>query len=80
MIILRTDGGGVNFADERLKLLREMVNFHKFKVFKLHDHKGLLTVTWEEEPEDYEKKMIEHAWEFLSEEHVSHEVIYYKSI
>lgn len=80
MILVRTDGGGTFHSDERLELLKKMIEYHSHydlskKIFKLHDHKGMLTVYWYQAPTDGEKEVIFNAWEFLCECHVEHYLI-----
>lgn len=81
MRILRTDGGGENFADERLKALRIMLSYHDLKhIYMLHDHKGCLCVIWEKNPTLEEKNIISDAWEFFNEYIVEHKLITFKEI
>lgn len=66
MRILRTDGGGESYADERLRTLRKMLTYHELKhIYMLHDHKGILTVIWEKEPKEEEKQIIRDGWKFF---------------
>lgn len=65
--LLRTDGGRSSTDDNRLKLLAQMLEFRGqynswdfSKIELLHDHKGMLTVTWSEVPK------IEDVWEVNS--------------
>lgn len=80
MIIVRTDGSGTFHSDDRLKLLKQMIEYHDIyklskKIFKLHDHKGNLSVYWFEFPTDSEKKIVLDAWEFLCEYNIEHFLI-----
>lgn len=45
------------------------------KIFKLHDHKGDLSVYWYENPTESQKKHVEDAWQYLLECNVKHFVI-----
>lgn len=80
MRILRTDGGGENFADERLQALRKMLIYHNLKIYMLHDHKGTLRVIWEDRPSEDQKETLKKAWEFFSEYEVTHSVITFNNI
>lgn len=77
MLIVRTCGSGTFHNDDRLQLLKQMIEYHtqyelSKKIFKLHDHKGMLTVYWYQTPIDDEKKIVKDAWEFLCEDHIEH--------
>lgn len=80
MIIVRTCGSGTDYNDERLQLLKKMIEFPEHeelnkKIFKLHDHKGDLSVYWYENPTESQKEHVKHAWEYLRECNVEHYVI-----
>jgi hypothetical protein len=80
MITVRTCGSGTDHNDDRLQLLKKMIEYYSHydlskKIFKLHDHKGMLTVYWYQTPTDGEKQVIFNAWEFLCECHVEHYLI-----
>jgi hypothetical protein len=78
MKILRTDGGGGNHADERLKLVRSFLNYYSInKIYLLHDHKGLLTVIWEESPTEFEKTKVSDIWEIMGECYIEHKLVNY---
>ena len=78
MKTLRTDGGGENFADERLKIVRSTLIYLGInKIYLLHDHKGLLTVVWEEFPTIFEKQKVLEIWETLAEYEIEHKLITY---
>lgn len=77
MLIVRTCGSGTFHNDDRLQLLKQMIEYHtqyelSKKIFKLHDHKGMLTVYWYQTPIDDEKDIVKDAWEFLREDHIEH--------
>jgi hypothetical protein len=80
MIIVRTCGSGTDYNDDRLQLLKKMLEFPKYeeyykKIFKLHDHKGTLSVYWYETPTEQEKSHLTNAWEYLREYNIEHFVI-----
>jgi hypothetical protein len=77
MITVRTCGSGVSHNDERLQRLKEMVNYFdlSMKIFKLHDHKGMLTVYWFVRPTLEEQRILKHAWEFFCEYEISHVLV-----
>lgn len=65
----------------RLERLRKVVNFIKknsevINLKELHDHKGMLTVKWTEEPNEADKSLLSLAWYQEKElwENVSHEI------
>ena len=81
MKILRTDSGGENFTNERLQMIRKMLGYFEIKnIYLLHDHKGILTVTWEEEPTQNEKLKVEQAWQFFNEFNIEHRIIIFKQL
>ena len=81
MRILRTDGGGESYADERLRTLRKMLIYHELKhIYMLHDHKGILTVIWEKEPKEEEKQIIMAGWKFFCEYEIEHKLISFKQL
>jgi hypothetical protein len=81
MRILRTDGAGENYADERLRTLRKMLTYHELKhIYMLHDHKGTLTVVWEKEPTKEEKETVSDGWSFFCEYEVEHKLITFKQL
>lgn len=76
MKIIRSDSGGESSTNERLQILRKMLFYRDLKnIYMLHDHKGLLTVTWELEPSEQEKEILEDAWNFLCEFEIVHKII-----
>lgn len=81
MRILRTDGGGENFADERLRTIRKMLMYYEIKnIYLLHDHKGLLTVVWESKPSDDQLEITKTAWLFFDEDQIEHKLVEFKSL
>ena len=64
----------------RITRLHEVVGFLAAKgldgrsIRALHDHKGILTVTWKQEPSDGDKKIVEDAWDWQNEIEIEHEV------
>jgi len=78
MKILRTDGGGEDYANERLKIVRSTLNYFSINhIHLLHDHKGTLTVVWEKHPSDEDKKKIVEIWETMCEYDIEHKLITY---
>ena len=76
MKILRTDGGGESFTNERLRTLRKMlIQFEIKNIYMLHDHKGVLTVIWNSKPSDLELKKVKVAWEFFHEYEIEHKLV-----
>jgi len=80
MEIVRTDGGGSNFDDKRLKILRRMLKFFDLKIHKLHDHKGILNVYWYEYPSKSDINSVVCAWEFFREFEINHFLIHYSEL
>ncbi|CAB5217770.1 hypothetical protein UFOVP207_26 [uncultured Caudovirales phage] len=81
MILLRTDGGGSSFNDERLIVVKNHLKFHyrdclNSKIFKLHDHKGCLNVFWIGLPFQEDIDYIKGVWESFCEHELTH---YYSS-
>jgi hypothetical protein len=78
MILVRTCGGGTSHNDERLKLLKQMVEYYDSvsnNIFKLHDHKGILTVYWFKNPSENEVEILNEAWSYLGEPDINHKVV-----
>jgi len=81
MKILRTDGGGESFTNERLRTLRKMlIQVDINNIYLLHDHKGILTVVWDSSPNDYEKVKVKEAWSFLNEYEIEHQIVTFKNL
>jgi hypothetical protein len=79
MKTLRTDGGGESFTDERLSILRKILIYYGInKIYKLHDHKGILTVYWKEKPDYEDKNKVKNIWsETFHEYEIEHKLITY---
>lgn len=76
MKILRTDSGGESFTNDRLRTLRKMIMYFEIKnIYMLHDHKGMLTVIWESEPNANDLKKVSEAWEFFNEYEIYHKLV-----
>lgn len=80
MKIIRTDGGGENFSDERLKHCRNILNHLGISdfIYELHDHKGTLNVYWKKAPNDFEIQVLNNLWNVLLEYCINHYVTYSK--
>lgn len=76
MILVRTCGSGTTHNDERLQLLRNMIEYRinncSAKIFKLHDHKGDLSVYWFSEPTINEVEIVDDCWNYLDGNPVNH--------
>jgi hypothetical protein len=76
MKILRTDGAGEDYANERLKIVRSTLNYFSINhIHLLHDHKGTLTVVWEKLPSVDDKKKIVEIWETMCEYEINHKLL-----
>lgn len=77
MITKRTDGSGASHNDLRLKLLSKCLDYVQVKgIYQLNDHKGILTVVWENKflnKHDCEKVKL--FWEAFCEYEIEHTVI-----
>lgn len=81
MRLLRTDGGGENFTDERLRTIRKMLEYYEIKnIYQLHDHKGLLTVTWESKPTERQVEIVKDAWLFFGEDFIEFKLVNFQNI
>ena len=81
MRILRTDGGGESFTDERLRTIRKMLEYYENKnIYLLHDHKGLLTIVWESKPTETQLSIVKNAWEFFDEDYIEHKLVEFKDL
>lgn len=67
---------GALHNDERLKLLRTNVEYlipsASSKIFKLHDHKGDLSVYWFSTPKNEEIKVLNELWSHFEPSDVIH--------
>jgi len=76
MITVRSCGSGMDYENERLKLLRTnveyMVNSASAKIFKLYDHKGDLSVYWFSTPTKKDIETINDLWALLEPSKVLH--------
>lgn len=83
-ILTSSDGSGTN-ENHRIKRLERVIKaYNIFKyglrvkslviVDSLHDHKGILTVTWKEEPNEEEKELIKSLWAIENEYEIEHTI------
>jgi hypothetical protein len=79
MKILRTDGGGGSHDNERLKIVRTILEYFGWyeHIDLLHDHKGTLTVVWTKEPTDNEKDHLLKIWDVMAEDQIEHKLLTY---
>jgi hypothetical protein len=77
MIIMRTDGGGTCYQNERLQQLKKVLESTPIEtnILKLHDHKGNLTVYWDGIPTTQETLYLNLLWEFFNEYIVEHKFV-----
>ena len=79
MNILRTDGSGETTNDERLIAYRDRCIKSKlfYEINLLHDHEGILSIFWNTEPNEMQKRFTEMLWEEFNEprEYVEHYLI-----
>ena len=85
MILLRTDGGGASYNDERLRVVEKHLKFNfreelQEKIFKLHDHKGCLNVYWISNPNFEDIEYVNKVWESLCEYETKHYYSLFKEI
>lgn len=81
-VLTSSDGGGINENQRIQRLDRIIKAYHIFKyglrlnslvlIESLHDHKGILTVTWREEPNNEEKILITSLWAIEKEFEIEH--------
>ena len=76
MLTVRTSGLGAIHNDERLRLLRNNVEYlipsAASKIFKLHDHKGDLSVYWFSAPKYADVKVLNELWSHFEPNEVIH--------
>ena len=81
MRLLRTDGGGESFTNERLRTIRKMLEYYEIKnIYLLHDHKGLLTVVWESKPNERQIEIVKEAWAFFGEDFIEFKLVNFLNI
>lgn len=80
-IILTRTNLGISDVDVRLiNVVNSYIGFFSSEIsktiYRIHDHKGDLTVTWKTEPSEIQKRIIELAWENEGESssNVVHEI------
>jgi hypothetical protein len=78
---IRSDGGICRWYEDDGRLAQLIVILSariknvSDKIDYLEDHCGCLTVHWKERPTTWERTTVKKAWEFFSEDCVSHEFI-----
>lgn len=76
MLTVRTSGSGTNHNDERLQLLRTNLEYlipsASSKIFKLHDHKGDLSVYWFSNPRNEDVRLVNELWSIFEPSDVLH--------
>lgn len=77
MVLLRTDGGGASYNDERLKVVEKHLKYIYReelidKIYKIIDHKGCLNVYWVCRPNPSDIEYLNKLWESLNEYEVTH--------
>jgi hypothetical protein len=78
MKILRTDSQGGSYDNERLKIVRSILQYYKYENIDLiHDHKGTLTVIWKKDPTDNDKEHLLRIWEAMGESCIEHKLLTY---
>jgi len=85
MILLRTDGGGSSNYDERLKVVEKYLKYVykdelQNKIFKLHDHKGCLSVYWLIKPSKQDITHLESIWNACCEYDLTHYITKFNEI
>lgn len=81
-ILTSSDGSGINENHRIQRLDRIKKAYHILKyglhlnslvlIESLHDHKGMLTVTWQEQPNQEEKDLITSLWAIEKESEIEH--------
>lgn len=75
MITKRTDSQGVDYKNSRLQLLSNCLEYMQVSgIYQLNDHKGCLTVIWENETNKYSLQKVEEFWNSFSESNIEHEI------
>jgi len=81
MILKRTDGQGVDHKNTRLQLLSNCLDYMQVNgIYQLNDHKGDLTVIWENSIDSYGAKKVDEFWSAFSEYNIEHKVVSTKEI
>ena len=77
MFTIRNSGKYANYEDDRLKELRIKIQRADldYKIFKLQDIKGVLTVYWLLKPHQHQKDFILKCWKDLNDYEVEHKLI-----
>jgi hypothetical protein len=82
MIIVRTHGEGTCYENERLQNIQKMIeHYYKYhpqrhRIFKLHDHKGKLSVYWFSAPTEDDVEFLNDSWKYLNEYSIEHYVVF----
>jgi hypothetical protein len=72
----RTDGQGVDYKNTRLTLLANCLEtMQVVGIYQLNDHKGDLTVVWENKIDDYSKEKVKDFWYAFSEYNIEHKIV-----
>ncbi|CAB4203999.1 hypothetical protein UFOVP1393_15 [uncultured Caudovirales phage] len=73
MITKRTDSQGADYKNTRLQLLSNCLEqMQVIGIYQLNDHKGNLTVVWENKIDNYSMTKVEEFWNAFSEYNVEH--------
>lgn len=74
MITKRTDSNGANLKDSRLKLLKKCLEHVDVNgIYQLNDHKGILTVVWEDKPTKNNISKVQSFWTAFCEDEIQNE-------
>lgn len=75
MITKRTDSQGEDFKNTRLELLSKSLELMRVTgIYQLNDHKGDLTVVWENDINQYGIEKVESFWASFSEFNIEHTI------
>lgn len=84
-ILTSSDGSGINENKRIQRLDRIIKAYHILKyglnigslvsIDSLNDHKGMLTITWKDEPDEEEKNLITSLWAIEKESEIVHVII-----
>lgn len=77
MITIRTDGSGSCYNNERLIRVSEILDSIPFNtpILKITDHKGKLSVLWDETPENEETDIVKGVWFLFNEYEIEHKTV-----